>query len=114
MPMYQYHCESCGPFDLMIPMAKAREPASCPSCAALSRRDIAAPYLGTRSRNTIVVGDRNERARNEPRHSNEHGHKHSAGGNCCNGGSSRISGKTLSNGAGDKMFPSMRPWMISH
>ena len=98
----------------MNPMAKSREPASCPSCKALSSRDIAPPYLGARSRNCIVVGDRNERARNEPRHSAEHGHKHSAGGSCCNEKSSLISSKTLSNGAGDKMFPSMRPWMISH
>ena len=98
----------------MNPMAKSREPANCPSCAALSARDIAPPFLGAKSRNNIAVGDRNERARNEPLHSAEHGHKHNAGGSCCNGQSSRISGKTLSNGSGDKMFPSMRPWMISH
>lgn len=114
MPLYQYHCHSCGPFDLMNPMEKAGEPANCPSCKAQSNRNIAAPYLGAKCRNTIKVASRNERARHEPRHSAEHSHQHGKSGRCCGANSGRITGKTLSNAAGDKMFPSKRPWMISH
>ncbi len=112
MPMYEYQCEQCGPFDQMNLMSSASEPAHCPSCGHSSRRNIAAPYLASSSQGAIKVARMNERAQHEPRHSSELKHKHSGG--CCGSHSSRISNKTMSNAAGDKMFPSMRPWMISH
>ncbi|MFK8082659.1 MAG: FmdB family zinc ribbon protein [Granulosicoccus sp.] len=114
MPVYQYNCESCGHFDKSNPMSMASERVCCPRCKVPASRFIAAPFLASSSRSSIRAAGLNEVAQNEPRHSAGSVQKHNPGCGCCGGGSSRISGKTAKNAAGDKMFPTKRPWMISH
>ena len=42
MPLYQYECETCGPFEAVAPVARCREPARC-GCGGDGRRVFAAP-----------------------------------------------------------------------
>lgn len=94
MPIYQFSCERCGPFDLQRPMAEAAAPAACPDCAAAAARVFLAPAF----RAPIAAGVRaglaaEERSREAPARVNGaqigHGHQHHAHG----GG---------------------RPWQLSH
>lgn len=114
MPVYEYRCDDCGDFDKVRPMSLSREPASCPRCKKHSARTIAAPFLASTARSSIKAAGLNERAQHEPKHSSQLKAKHKPGCGCCNGKSSKIAGKTAMNAAGDKMFPTKRPWMISH
>ncbi len=45
MPTYSYSCPTCGPFDLIRPMAATAAPASCPRCEQPGRRVFGAPAL---------------------------------------------------------------------
>ena len=38
MPLYEFRCPSCGPFDLRRDMQDAADTASCPCCARAARR----------------------------------------------------------------------------
>lgn len=39
MPVYEYRCSGCGAgFELLRPMSRAQEEASCPKCKCASRR----------------------------------------------------------------------------
>jgi hypothetical protein len=60
--------------------------------------------------------ERNEAARHQPQHSNvdtraENAAKLKHGGGCSH---HKRSSKLMYTAQGNKMFPSMRPWMISH
>lgn len=96
MPIYQFACEGCGPFDLQRPMAEAAAPAACPDCAGAARRVFLAPA----SKTPLAAGVRaglaaEEQSREAPRRVNGreigHGHHHHQH---ANGGS--------------------RPWQLSH
>ncbi len=45
MPTYGYACATCGPFEVIRPMAAAGAPAECPGCGGMGRRLFAAPAL---------------------------------------------------------------------
>ncbi|HXV93615.1 MAG TPA: zinc ribbon domain-containing protein [Pseudonocardia sp.] len=45
MPTYRFRCARCGAFDLVRPMARSGEAASCPECGAEARRVFGAPAL---------------------------------------------------------------------
>ncbi|WP_375410648.1 FmdB family zinc ribbon protein, partial [uncultured Methylobacterium sp.] len=34
MPVYDYACETCGPFTVLRPMAQFRDPHDCPDCGS--------------------------------------------------------------------------------
>ena len=38
MPLYEFHCRSCGSFDLRRDMQDASDVAACPSCNRTARR----------------------------------------------------------------------------
>lgn len=46
MPLYDYHCERCGSFRLMRPMADSASSQPCPDCSNTSERVLSAPFLG--------------------------------------------------------------------
>jgi putative FmdB family regulatory protein len=48
MPLYEYRCPLCGPFDLRRDVEQASAPLSCPTCAAPARRVYTAPGTTTR------------------------------------------------------------------
>jgi putative FmdB family regulatory protein len=47
MPLYEYVCDTCGPFAAMRPLAAFAAPCECPDCGAASPRNLlASPALG--------------------------------------------------------------------
>lgn len=114
MPTYDYACPSCGEFDVIRRMDQRNEPVACPDCGATSERVIVSAaglaYVDAVTRRSVET---NERARNEPKSSKNHvSHRHPAGCGCCASSGKRSSTVTTANG--NKIFPSKRPWMISH
>ncbi|HXY74586.1 MAG TPA: zinc ribbon domain-containing protein [Dehalococcoidales bacterium] len=58
MPIYEYNCESCNnTFELMRPISKSAEPATCPNCKGKSKRVISkfACFTKTASGATIPM-----------------------------------------------------------
>ena len=117
MPTYDYLCDDCGPFTATRPMAECEAPNACPECGAKAPRAyITAPYFAALAEERRMAHAINERAAAEPRvRSKMQGAPmkgaHGAGCGCCSGKSSRA---TKRGKGGAKMFPSKRPWMISH
>lgn len=113
MPTYDYACGGCGGFDAFRSMSQRDEPAACPGCGAPSPRVFAsAPRLALLDGGTRSAMDTNERARHEPKSSQDYARlRHPSGCGCCTPGKR---GATVTGANGNKAFPSKRPWMISH
>jgi len=113
MPTYDYECRDCGGFDALRSVSRRDEPAACPDCGAASPRVMsAAPRLALMAGSTRSAIETNERARHEPKNSNDYQRlKHPSGCGCC---SSAKRGATVTAANGVKGAPSRRPWMISH
>jgi putative FmdB family regulatory protein len=113
MPTYDYACPDCGGFDALRSFAQRDEPATCPDCGTPSPRVFAAmPRLACLSGDTRIAMEINERARYEPKSSNDYVRlRHPAGCGCCSPGKSSA---TRSTPDGMKTFVNKRPWMISH
>ena len=47
MPLYEYRCPQCGPFDLRRAVEEASAPLWCPTCDAPARRVYSAPGTAT-------------------------------------------------------------------
>lgn len=114
MPTYDYACPDCGGFDAFRTLAQRNEPAECPDCGTHSPRVFAtAPRLACMSRDARIAMDTNERARHAPQSSKDYQRlRHPSGCGCCSPG--KRNNATVTTPAGSKMFPSKRPWMISH
>jgi putative FmdB family regulatory protein len=87
MPLYNYVCPTCGPFDDWRPLSQAEADAACPGCAAPSHRSVAMPFLARVSRETRIAHQRNEQSAEQPRvmgpeelnrlgQARSHGHAH--------------------------------------
>jgi putative FmdB family regulatory protein len=47
MPIYEYVCQTCGPFAAMRPLAEFAAPCACPDCGGAAPRNLlASPALG--------------------------------------------------------------------
>lgn len=64
MPVYEFHCDSCGPFERHRSFAESSDPTLCPGCEGESRRVYSMPNFNSLSR-----GERELRRREE--HSGE-------------------------------------------
>lgn len=116
MPVYDYKCEDHGPFYELATYDEAHKPQACPKCAKLSARIIRlAPEILDMSPARRAAFETNEMAQNEPIVSTadqrEHDQQHSKQCGC---GNSKNKSKMMYTARGEKIFPSMRPWMISH
>ena len=112
MPVYDYECDSCGPFTTMRPMAQCEAPARCPRCGGKAPRAyLTAPYFSTMPADRRLAHATNEKSAHAPRLLSELGGQHGAGCSCC-GSKSKRNMRRGKNGA--KSFPASRPWMISH
>lgn len=122
MPVYDYKCTTHGLFYELNTMDDSSKPCACPTCGVLSARVIMiAPEFLSMKKENREAHARNEKAMNEPVFSTPEyraekkarlEHKHGKG--CgCNDRPIRKSALMYTAG-GNKMFPSMRPWMISH
>jgi putative FmdB family regulatory protein len=114
MPVYEYLCDTCGPFTEMRAMSEFRAPCDCPECAAPAPRVLlTAPNFACTPAHERKARDVNERSRHAPMTLDQYKAKasHGAGCGCCSGKPSRWVAKTRD---GAKSFPTARPWMISH
>jgi len=128
MPLYDYKCAQHGVFQELASMAEHDQPKPCPQCATLSARVIVLPpEIAQVIKEKREAMERNEKAREAPdvmtsaqyqeceeekkeRHLFDNRHKHSSNCGC---GQKRKS-NLMYTAEGNKMFPGMRPWMISH
>lgn len=93
MPVYEFWCERCGPFETRRSFAEATAPAHCPACASAARRVFSAPNLTcTTDLQRLMLGRQEQGAeprleRRDPGEQHRHDHAHPAHG---------------------------RPWMVGH
>src|SRR6476619_7642990 len=66
MPVYDYHCATCGPFESNRPMKESSDPAACPQCNALTARVLVAPSLNLMQASTRKAEICNEKSANAP------------------------------------------------
>jgi putative FmdB family regulatory protein len=117
MPLYDYKCREHGLFQELGTMAEAGNPTHCPTCKALSPRVIVLPpellAMDPVRRNAEA---RNEKASHEPIISTADQRARDAEHRKSCGCKKKSDGKHMLfyTADGKKMFPSMRPWMISH
>jgi putative FmdB family regulatory protein len=66
MPLYEFICDACGPFERRRSFAEAGEPMTCPSCGKEARRVYSMP--NTRRMPAAISGlmDRAEKSASEP------------------------------------------------
>jgi putative FmdB family regulatory protein len=66
MPVYEFICPDCGPFDVARPAALAAAGADCPACGSAAARVFSAPRLALLARPTRRALDLEERSAHEP------------------------------------------------
>lgn len=66
MPVYDYHCATCGSFESSRAMKESRAPAACPHCGVPSARVLVAPSLNLMNASTRKAEIRNEKSANAP------------------------------------------------
>ena len=110
MPVYDYKCQEHGLFHELVPVDESGDCIPCPTCGELSARVIlVAPALLGMDPQKREAMERNEKAMHEPRRGNMASEKDQG---CCH--RHRSKPKVFYTADGKKMFPSARPWMISH
>jgi putative FmdB family regulatory protein len=122
MPVYDYKCADHGLFYELAAMDDSSKPAACPTCTKLSARVImVAPEFLDMKKENRAAHARNESAMHAPIFSTpdyraeqqaRREHKHGKGCGC--GDKPIRKSNLMYTAGGNKMFPSMRPWMISH
>lgn len=116
MPVYDYKCREHGQFSDVATMEDFDKPKPCPVCQTLCARVIVIPpeilELSPMMRHAHETNERNQHeptVSTKDRRENDEEHRHGCG---CH--QSKSKSKLMYTAEGDKMFPSMRPWMISH
>ncbi len=122
MPVYDYKCADHGLFYELASTEDSAKPMPCPHCQTLSARVImVAPEFLSMNAENRQAHARNEQAMHAPVFSTpeyraeqkaRREHKHGKGCGC--GDKPIRKSNLLYTADGNKMFPSMRPWMISH
>lgn len=117
MPVYDYKCREHGLFNTLATMEDSAKPVECPRCHVLSPRVIVLPpEIATMDPSKRAALDRNEKSRHEPvfstadRRAEDKDHSRACGCGSPKPGKAML----FYTADGKKMFPSMRPWMISH
>ncbi|MEM1255637.1 MAG: zinc ribbon domain-containing protein [Cyanobacteria bacterium P01_H01_bin.21] len=57
MPLYDYKCADCGPFDVWRKMAEVTTPLPCPSCGVIATRVFTAPNISLSTGSLSRVSD---------------------------------------------------------
>ena len=97
-------------------MDDSSEPVACPTCGAMSARIIRlSPEIFKMDKDKKKAHELNERNQHEPAYSTlarrEDDEEHSKGCGCT---ATLGKSKMFFTERGEKIFPTMRPWMISH
>ncbi len=119
MPVYDYKCSKHGVFSDLATIEQAGKPAQCPHCGELCAQVIVLPpSFQDMAAERRQAHETNEKSQHEPlfsdkdrrEHDTHHGHRCGCSSHAANATKSNL----MYTAQGDKMFPSMRPWMISH
>lgn len=99
MPLYNYVCDDCGPFEEWNSITLADSACGCPNCQMPSHRDVSVPHLSLMNPTLRRAMDRADKSSGEPRVVKK---KHLAGCGCslCK--------------LGNKPTPTRRRWSIGH
>ena len=121
MPVYDYKCPEHGIFHELATLEDFDKPSSCPQCQKMSPRVIImSPEILDMAPEKRQAMQKNEIARHEPHFSTQDTRLENAERRKYKCGCShhdrqeKRSSKLFYTAEGNKMFPSMRPWMISH
>jgi putative FmdB family regulatory protein len=140
MPLYDYRCQTHGVFHELATMQQSADPMPCPECGVLAARIIMLPpELFVMPSDKKKAMARNERAAHEPLMSSVESreakrldvedrrrslHKHHGKSCGCSHHEvlpahtatqvSSLRQQVVYLADGSKVFPSQRPWMISH
>lgn len=122
MPLYDYKCSLHGLFYELAVIGDSAKPCACPNCGELSPRIIMlAPELLAMKKENRLAHQRNEKSLHEPifstpdyRQEQKERREHKHGKSCGCGDKPIRKSALMYTADGNKMFPSMRPWMISH
>lgn len=118
MPIYDYLCTRCGPFEERRPMSESGLSVLCASCHTLAPRLPAAPRLNLMAANNRYAHTRNEKSAHEPdvvhRMIAPDGHAHAAGAEHQHHAHSHSHSHGQAHGHGRAASPSPRPWMLGH
>lgn len=128
MPVYDYRCLHHGIFNELQTADRHDRPVACPQCGQLSARIIRLPpELLTLPKATRRAHAANEQACHEPvsvaahqRRQQERTRDKKPHAHCgcdpdrAGSGIGHRRSSLIYTARGDKMFPSQRPWMISH
>ena len=106
MPIYDYLCPTCGPFEERRPMIESKASATCANCHAAAPRMPAAPRLNLMSSNNRIAETRNEKSAHEP----DVVHRMAAHDSNARGKHHRVQAHSHSHA----QRPSPRPWMLGH
>lgn len=87
MPVYEFLCESCGPFEERRSFESTAEPMSCPKCGDGARRVYSMPATKRMPAGLSKALDRSEKSASEPEvvrrrpagRQSAQGHNHSHG-----------------------------------
>jgi putative FmdB family regulatory protein len=66
VPVYEFVCEDCGPFEQQRSFAEAGEPMACPSCGREARRVYSMPNTRRMPAALSSAMDRVEKSAHEP------------------------------------------------
>ncbi len=116
MPVYDYKCKTHGVFHELATMADHDKPCACPTCGEMAARVIMIPpeFLNMSAQRRAGF-ETNEKAQHEPIISTETSRSvRKEDGGCGCGNHKKRNSKLMYTARGEKFFPSMRPWMISH
>ncbi len=108
MPLYDYSCEHCGPFEAWQSMSECRAPFDCPTCGDLGARVVTAPFIADMNPNSRVAHQRNEKSADEPQMMSR-GELNGLGSK-----RSKAPGHGGHGGHGGHRHHSGRPWVIGH
>ncbi len=116
MPVYDYKCAEHGLFYELATLSDYDQPCACPQCGALSPRVLVLPpELLQMSKERKQAFATNEKAQHEPIVSSAASRAVTkADGGCGCGDHRKRPSKLMYTAQGEKFFPTMRPWMISH
>lgn len=122
MPLYDYKCQDHGLFHALATMDEFDKPQPCPQCGVMSAKVILLPsHLFKVDDSERKARDRNEKAMHSPilstpeyRAEEQARHEHRHGKGCGCAYQKLGKSKLFWTANGEKMFPSARPWMISH
>lgn len=133
MPLYDYKCREHGVFQELAPVAQGPEPCACPQCGSLSARVIVIPpQVLAMAPNQRKAKERQEQAKDGPLIMTPEEHRerererqararHKSGCGCHSPAKevterdiSALKQQVVYLPDGSKVFPSQRPWMISH